>query len=190
MPVHVRTCECLRPRRVLRAPRVALLRTAAAHRRGTRRLAHLVHGVRRHKHIPPRPSLQTRQRRSQVPGREPAQVHDHVPRPVHPERGTRRHVHGVRERLSLFPVADDVRHLFVRSGVTGVAAKRCDPVAAGEVVRRWKDRGVHRRVADPLAGPAVNRGDRVAVGDQRSDDVRADEAVAAEDERVPLFFKD
>ena len=41
-------------------------------------------------------------------------------------------------------------------------------------------------IAEPLAAPAVDRGDGVTVADESPDDVRADEAVAAEDQGVTV----
>ena len=93
-------------------------------------VAHLVHGIRRHEHVPPRPPLQTPQRRSQIPRREAAEVDDDVPRAVRAERGARRDVHRVRERARLFPIAHDVRHLVFGPRIPGVAPEGFDVIAS------------------------------------------------------------
>ena len=216
MPVPIPPGERLRRGRVDRAPRVFLANAAAVQRvqrvrpvpavpfpvvrlllplpraRTTERgilarafVAHLVHGIRRHEHVPPRPPLQTPQRRSQIPRREAAEVDDDVPRAVRAERGARRDVHRVRERARLFPIAHDVRHLVFGPRIPGVAPEGFDPIASCvEVVSVW---GVNRvGIAEPLAAPAVDRGDGVTVADESPDDVRADEAVAAEDQGVTV----
>ena len=206
MPVPIPPGERLRRGRVDRAPRVFLANAAAVRQRvqpvpavpfpvvrlllplpralARAFVAHLVHGIRRHEHVPPRPPLQTSQRRSQIPRREAAEVDDDVPRAVRAERGARRDVHRVRERARSFPIAHDVRHLVFGPRVPGVAPEGFDVIASCvEVVNWWVNRV---GIAEPLAAPSVDRGDGVTVADESPDDVRADEAVAAEDQGVTV----
>ena len=208
MPVPIPPGERLRRGRVPRSPRVFLAGAAAVFVRRVpfpvrlllsslrarvttegvlaprAFVAHLVHGIRRHEHVAPRPPSESPQRRAKIPRRETAEIDDDVPAPVRAQRGARRDVHRVRERARVFPIAYDVRHLIFGPRIPGVAPEGFDAVADGvEVV----DGGENRfGVAEPLAAPAVDRGDGVAVADEGPDDVRADEAVAAEDQGVTV----